>query len=81
MNFGAPVSWLKFLEYADYSRNFVGVINKARDAFTNCGQEISEHIVEANEVLEASQGAKHSYPSFKLSRYFCYLIAQNADPS
>jgi DNA-damage-inducible protein D len=70
----------KVLEYADFSRNFIGVINKAKLACANSGQKVSEHIVETNEVLEAGQGAKHTYPSFKLSRYFCYLIVQNADP-
>jgi len=70
----------KILEYADFSRNFIGVINKAKLACANSGQEVSEHIVETNEVLEAGQGAKHTYPSFKLSRYFCYLVVQNADP-
>ena len=70
----------KVLEYADFSRNFIGVINKAKLACVNSGQEVSEHIVETNEVLEAGQGAKHTYPSFKLSRYFCYLVVQNADP-
>ena len=70
----------KVLEYTDFSRNFIGVINKAKEACTNSGQEVSEHLVEANEVLEAGHGAKHTYPSFKFSRYFCYLIVQNADP-
>lgn len=70
----------KILEYTDF-RNFVGVINKAKEACSKSGYEVSEHLVEVNEVLEAGQGAKHSYPSFKLSRYFCYLIVQNADPS
>jgi DNA-damage-inducible protein D len=70
----------KVLEYTDF-RNFTGVINKAKEACINSRQEISQHLVEANEVLEAGQGAKHSYPSFKLSRYFCYLIVQNADPN
>jgi len=70
----------KTLEYNDF-RNFQSVITKAKEACKNSGQEISEHIVEANEVLEAGQGAKHTYPSFKLSRYACYLIVQNADPS
>lgn len=32
-------------------------------------------------MLEVGQGAKLTYSSFKLSRYFCYLIVQNADPS
>lgn len=70
----------KILEYTDF-RNFVGVINKAKEACSKSGFELSEHLVEVNEVLEAGQGAKHSYPGFKLSRYFCYLIVQNADPS
>lgn len=70
----------KILEYTDYSRNFVSVINKAKEACANSQQEVSEHLVEANEVLEAGHGAKQTYPSFKLSRYFCYLIVQNADP-
>ena len=70
----------KILEYTDF-RNFVGVINKAKEACSKSGYEVSEHHVEVNEVLEAGQGAKHSYPGFKLSRYFCYLIVQNADPS
>ena len=70
----------KALDYADFSRNFVGVINKAKEACANSGQVVSEHIVETDEVLEAGQGAKHTYPGFKLSRYFCYLIVQNADP-
>jgi DNA-damage-inducible protein D len=70
----------KVLEYTNF-RNFTGVIKKAKQACINSEQEISEHLVEANEVLEAGQGAKHTYPSFKFSRYFCYLIIQNADPS
>jgi len=70
----------KILEYTDFSRNFVSVINKAKEACANSQQEVSEHLVEANEVLEAGHGAKQTYPSFKLSRYACYLIVQNADP-
>lgn len=70
----------KILEYTDF-RNFTAVINKAKEACAKSGYEVSEHLVEVNEVLEAGQGAKHTYPGFKLSRYFCYLIVQNADPS
>lgn len=70
----------KVLDYTDF-RNFTGVIEKAREACENSGHKISEHIVEANEVLAAGQGAQHTYPSYKLSRYACYLIVQNADPS
>lgn len=71
----------KALDYADFSRNFVGVINKAKEACANSGQVVADHLVETNEVVAVGSGATHSYPSFKLSRYFCYLIVQNADPS
>lgn len=70
----------KALEYTDF-RNFSSVITKAIEACKNSGQSPIEHIVEANEVLIAGQGAKQTYPSYKLSRYACYLIVQNADPS
>ena len=70
----------KALGYADF-RNFAGVIEKAKEACKNSGNSPSEHLVEVNEVLIVGQGAKHTYPSYKLSRYACYLIVQNADPS
>ena len=58
----------KVLGYADF-RNFAGVIEKAKEACKNSGNDPSEHLVEANEVLIVGQGAKHTYPSYKLSRY------------
>jgi len=70
----------KALGYTDF-RNFAGVVEKAAEACKNSGNDPSEHIVEANEVLTAGQGARQTYPSYKLSRYACYLIVQNADPS
>ncbi len=70
----------KLLGYSDF-RNFINVIEKAKEACKNSGQDISEHIVEANEQLTFGQGAEQSFSSFALSRYACYLIVQNADPS
>jgi DNA-damage-inducible protein D len=70
----------KLLGYSDF-RNFTKVINKAKEACTNSGQEISEHIVEVNEVVLGGSGVSNPYPSFTLSRYACYLVVQNADPS
>lgn len=78
--FWAARQLAKVLDYTDF-RNFITVINKAREACKNSGQNPLEHIVEFNEVLVAGQGAKHAYESYKLSRYACYLIVQNADPS
>ncbi|MDD5373762.1 MAG: DNA damage-inducible protein D [Sulfurimonas sp.] len=70
----------KVLEYSDF-RNFIKVIDKAKEACANSGFEVADHIVEVNEEIEHGKGAKSSYPSFALSRYACYLIVQNADPS
>jgi DNA-damage-inducible protein D len=70
----------KVLEYIDF-RNFQSVINKAKEACKNSGQNPSHHIVEINEEIIHGKGAVQTYPSFKLSRYACYLIVQNADPS
>ncbi len=70
----------KALEYTDF-RNFSSVIAKATEACKNSGQPIENHLVEANEVVAVGSGASHTYPSYKLSRYACYLVVQNADPS
>jgi DNA-damage-inducible protein D len=70
----------KALDYTDF-RNFTRVIEKAIDACKNSGYEVLDHLVEANEVVPVGSGATHTYPSYKLSRYACYLIVQNADPS
>lgn len=70
----------KALEYTDF-RNFTSVIEKAKEACKNSGQPVENHLVEVNEVVAVGSGATHSYSSYKLSRYACYLIVQNADPS
>ena len=69
----------KALEYTDF-RNFTSVIEKAKDACKNSGQQVKYHLVEINEVVAVGSGATHNYPSYKLSRYACYLVVQNADP-
>jgi len=70
----------KVLEYNDF-RNFLSVIEKAKIACVKSGQNIDNHLVETNEVVAVGSGATHAYPSYKLSRYACYLIVQNADPA
>jgi len=69
----------KALEYIDF-RNFAGVISKAKEACNNSGQLVENHIVEANEMVSIGSGAERLMPSYKLSRYACYLIVQNANP-
>lgn len=70
----------KELDYTDF-RNFLSVIEKAKEACLNSGQLVEDHLVEANEMVSIGSGAERLMPSYKLSRYACYLIVQNADPS
>ncbi|MEI7503490.1 MAG: DNA damage-inducible protein D [Paludibacter sp.] len=69
----------KVLDYADY-RNFKTVIAKAIESCKNSGIEPQNHIVEANDMVLVGSGAERQVDSYKLSRYACYLILQNADP-
>lgn len=70
----------KALDYSDF-RNFAAVIEKSKEACKNSGQEIVDHVVEVNEMVSIGSGAERELPSYKLSRYACYLIVQNADPT
>ena len=70
----------KILEYSEF-RHFLPVINKAKKACINSKQLLTDHIEEYLEEIDHGKGAKKGYSSFKLSRYACYLIVQNADPS
>ena len=70
----------KALEYTDF-RNFLSVISKAKEACKNSGQPIKNHLVDFNEMVPIGSGAYREMESVKLSRYACYLIVQNADPS
>ena len=70
----------KVLDYTDY-RNFKSVVEKAKEACQNSGHAIPDHIVEFNEMIEVGKGAKRQIDNMRLSRYACYLIIQNADPS
>jgi len=78
--FWAARQLAKALEYTDF-RNFLSVIEKAKEACKNSGQEVENHLVEFNEMVSIGSGAEREMKSYKLSRYACYLIVQNADPS
>jgi len=70
----------KILDYADF-RNFTKVIHKAISACEASGNKASDHIVEVNEMVKIGSSAERIMDSFSLSRYACYLIVQNGDPS
>ena len=69
----------KVLEYTDF-RNFLSVIDKAKEACKNSGQNVSYHFEDILEMIEIGKGGIRQTASVKLSRYACYLIVQNADP-
>lgn len=70
----------KILEYTEY-RHFLPVIEKAKLACENSGQKVEDHFEDILEMVAIGSGALRPIDSIKLSRYACYLIVQNADPS
>ena len=70
----------KVLEYKEW-RNFKVVIDKAITSCKNSKFNVFGHFVEANKMIEIGKTAKRKILDYKLSRYACYLIVQNADPS
>jgi DNA-damage-inducible protein D len=68
------------LEYAEY-RKFLNVIDKAKIACKNSGEVIHNHFVHRDEMVAIGSGAERSIETVYLSRYACYLIVQNSDPT
>lgn len=69
----------RVLDYVAYV-NFQQVIEKAKVACANSEQDVKDHFVDFNEMIELGKGARRKIKSVRLSRYACYLIIQNADP-
>jgi len=64
----------------DEWRNFENTINKAKIACENAKQKASDHFVDANKTIPMPKGASKEISDIMLTRYACYLIAQNGDP-
>lgn len=69
----------ELLGYADW-RNFLNAINKAKDSCETTGEAISDHFVDVNKMVKIGSGAERKQEDIMLTRYACYLIAQNGDP-
>ena len=70
----------KVLEYKDW-RNFKKVIDKSIISAKNSVSNKEDWVVEVDKPIKTGKGKKEIIKDYKLSRYICYLIVQNADPS
>ena len=71
---------LTILEYKEW-RKFIGVIGKAEEACIKSGQNTADHFVQVDKMVKIGSEAERTIDDYKLSRYACYLIVQNADPA
>lgn len=70
----------RVLQYADW-RNFENAVFKAMDACKNSGIPVSEQFGDITTFTKMNNAATRKISDYALSRYACYLIVMNADPS
>lgn len=72
--------FFKLLDYQKWEK-FINVINKAKESCKNSGQDELDHFLRVEKMVTIGSGAQRDIGDLQLSRYACYLIVQNADPS
>jgi len=66
------------LGYSDY-RNFLNTVEKAKIACETSGQKVGDHFVDVTDMIEVGKGAERQIDDIHMTRYACYLVAQNGD--
>ena len=69
----------KLLGYSKWE-NFSKVIEKAKESCANVGQNALDHFPDVRKMVTLGSGAEREVDDIMLTRYACYLIAQNGDP-
>ena len=76
--------WLarELQELLDYTqwRNFLNVIEKAKEACRNSGNQVFDHFADVSKTIPMPKNAVKEIDDIMLTRFACYLIAQNGDP-
>ena len=68
----------KLLGYTQW-RNFENIVEKARTACRNAGQDVAHHFADVSKMVSLGSGSERELYDWMLTRYACYLIAQNGD--
>ena len=72
----------ELMQLLDYSKwqNFENVLSKARVACANNGITVEDHFADVSKMVTLGSGANREVEDYMLTRYACYLIAENGDP-
>ena len=60
-------------------RNFLAIVDKAKTACENAGMKVADHFADVSKTIAMPKGAEREVDNIMLTRYACYLVAQNGD--